>query len=256
MKKEEKERWKNLLAVEQAFSYEAHLEEVQRLAGERLTVLVDGDRMTMRGLLAKQMKFLAWRIWLLQGMMLAFLCAVFFSLYGGAAGYRGEHFFARFLCGSGGIIAACALPILQRSLRYGMYELECSTRFSIRGGLTAQLLFIGIGDVGMLSVLAFLALRHGAGMQVVFLFGVIPFMTAAVTGLMLWARMKTSISGSRSIAACAASVFFAYGVMEGAGQLFPGRIMWFGVLYACLCAGMMGQPCRQLFLRERERDIL
>lgn len=256
MQKKEKERWKDLLAVERGVLYELHLEETKKSAQKEMTKLVNRGNLSLRGLIAKQLKFLAWKIWLLQGMVLAALCAAFYSLYGGMELWWNERFFARFLCGSGGVIAACALPILQRSLRYGMYELECSTRFSIKGGLAAQLLFVGIGDAGMLGALAYLMMRCGAGGRIIFLFGVIPFLTAAVTGLMLWKRIKGGTSVCLPLLACMGAVFAAYKMIAAVASLFKEGILWFGVFYAFLCVCMLGKMCRKLFLREREGELL
>lgn len=243
-------------AVKKGIFDEAHLEETQRLARSNLTIIVNPYPLSLWKLMAKQLKFLAWRIWLLQGMVLTFLCGVFFSLYGGTATWWNEWSVAKFLCISGGIIAACALPILQRSVRYRMFELECSTRFSLRGGLAAQLLFIGIGDAGMLTVLAFLSLKCGADGQEVFLFGVIPFLTTAVTGLMLWARTGSCVSNCRALLICILSVLFAYEMVVTVKRLLPGGIIWFGIFYALLCIGMIGRGYRKLFLLEREGGLL
>ncbi len=255
MNKKERERWKGLLAVEESISYEAHLKETRNIAENELIKTVNRYPLTIGGLIAKQVKFLAWKIWLMQGMALAALCGIFISMYGGMA-FQWEWFIARFLCGSGGVIAACAIPVLQRSMRYGMFELECSTRFSVRGGLAAQLLFIGIGDVGMLATLAVLASRCGAGGEVVFLFGVVPFLTAALTGLMIWTRIKTCISVHWLLAICVGAVLSAYEALMLISRLFPAYTMGFGIFYALLCIGMIGRLYHKILLRERGRQLL
>lgn len=256
MNKKEKERWKEFLALEKGISYERHLDETKRLAGENMTIMVNKYPLSVWGLMTKQIKFLAWKIWLLQGMALAALCGIFLSVYGGTAFHRSEWAGARFLCGSGVVIAACTVPVLQRSLRYGMYELECSTRFSVRGGLAAQLLFIGIGDGGMLAALAVLASRCGTGGSVIFLFGVIPFLTALVTVLMLWMRQGASISAGRMLLFCGGAVLPVYEMLVFASRQFPTGIVGFGICYALLCAGMIVRLYRKIFLRERERELL
>ena len=141
-------------------------------------------------------------------------------------------------------------------MRYGMFELECSTRFSVRGGLAAQLLFIGIGDVGMLATLAVLASRCGAGGEVVFLFGVVPFLTAALTGLMIWTRIKTCISVHWLLAICVGAVLSAYEALMLISRLFPAYTMRFGIFYALLCIGMIGRLYHKILLRERGRQLL
>ncbi|MCI8356867.1 MAG: hypothetical protein HFI51_01795 [Lachnospiraceae bacterium] len=256
MRKKEKERWKNLFAVERDFSYGKHLKETRLLLRNELKTESRRYPLSFWGLMAAQIRFLAWKIWFLQGMVLAFLCCVFFSLYSGLTVQGNEWAAARFLCGSGGVTAVCAVPILQRSLRFGMYELECSTRFSVRGGLAAQLLFIGIGDAGMLTALAYLTVRYGCGVRVVFLFGIIPFLTAAVTGLMLWMRRGAGTSACFPLAVCLLAAPAAYEMIVVMRFFLRDGILWFGIFYALLCAGMIGKMCRKLCLPERGGFLL
>ncbi|MBD5457993.1 MAG: hypothetical protein HDR27_05395 [Lachnospiraceae bacterium] len=276
----EKEQWKNLLAVERDVPYEVHLKETQRLVLEMRPVFFRRYPLSFGGFMAKQIRFLAWKIWFLQGMVLALLCAVFFSIYGirpdsiqgilpkmlanngadvmtcGVPLEWAERFFARFLCGCSGVIAACAVPILRRSLRYRMFEVERATRFSVRGGLAAQLLFIGVGDAGMLAALALLSMRFGVGGRVVFLFGVIPFLTAAVSGLMLWMRREPCEAGILPLLLCGVSVWAAYEMVESVSRLMPDKVMVLGVSYALLCVGMIGWIYRNLFSQEKERELV
>ena len=263
----EKEKWKNLLAVEEPVPYEAHLKETQQLVRDIRPAFAGRCQLSFREFLMKQIKFIAWKIWFLQGMVLAFLCAAFFSIYGVQANGRPgmmtdstlcilPESIPRFLCGCSGVIAACILPILQRSIRYRMFEVERAAYFSVRGGLTAQLLFIGIGDMGMLVVLAFLSIRAGAGGQVVFLFGVIPFLTAAVTVLMLWMRRESCVSVRLLLLLCIASVCAAYEMVKAINRLLLDGILWFGILYSLLCVGAIAWGYRRLFLKEKERELL
>lgn len=268
----EKEQWKNLLAVERDIPYEIHLKETQRLARDIRPASAGRCGLSFWRFMAKQIRFLAWKIWFLQGMVLALLCAVFFCIYGrpdrmflgnaqggvpgGISVEWAERFFARFLCGCSGVVAACAVPVLRRAVRYRMFEVERATRFSVRGGLAAQLLFIGVGDAGMLTVLAFLSMRAGVGGQVVFLFGVIPFLTAAVTALMLWMRREPCVSVGLPLLLCMVSVCAAYEMVEIVNRLLPDGILWFGISYALLCIGAIGWGYRRLFSKEKERELL
>ncbi|MDE7341048.1 MAG: hypothetical protein K2N80_10930 [Lachnospiraceae bacterium] len=263
----EKEQWKNLLAVEGAVPYEERLEETQRLARDVRPAFAGRCQLSFRGFMVKQIKFIAWKIWFWQGMVLALLCAVFFSIYGiqadeipgsmpgGTLCILPENV-PRFLCGCSGIIAVCVLPILQRSIRCRMFEVERATRFSVRGGLAAQLLFIGVGDMGMLSVLAFLSMRAGVSGKVVFLFGVIPFLTATVTALMLWMRRKPCVSVSRPLLLCIVSVCAAYEIVNAVSCLLPDGILWFGILYTMLCVCAIGWEYRRLISKEKEGVLL
>ena len=264
----EKEQWKGLFAVEGAVPYEVHLKETQQLVQDVRPAFAGRCRLPFWRFMMKQIKFIAWKIWFWQGMVLTLLCAVFLSIYGMLPGNPfgsvpgdisaewAERFFARFLCGCSGVLVVCVLPVLRRSIRYRMIEIERSTFFSVRGGLAAQLLFIGVGDVGMLTVLACLVMRFGAGGRGVFLFGVIPFLTAAVSGLMLWMRREPCVSAVLPFLLCWVSVSAAYEMVKAVSCFLPDGVMWFGISYALLCVGMIGWIYRKLFSKEKERELL
>ncbi len=70
MRKKEKERWKNLFAVERDFSYGKHLKETRLLLRNELKTESRRYPLSFWGLMAAQIRFLAWKIWFLQGMAL------------------------------------------------------------------------------------------------------------------------------------------------------------------------------------------
>ncbi len=71
-------QWNSLFAIEQNTAYEEHMQNTIRLArkeADRLNLSAK-PTLSLAGLTAKQLKFLAWKIWLFQGLVLAALCSV------------------------------------------------------------------------------------------------------------------------------------------------------------------------------------
>ena len=144
-------------AVEQQVDYSTHLRQTVASAQSARHMCPSRQRISFGALVIKQLKFIALKIWLLQGIVLSALCALFLYYYDTGVIVHGEYIPSILLGLCGGIIVLSAAPLLLRPTRYQMFELEQSTYFSNRGGILSQLLFIGIGDVGMLTVLSLLA---------------------------------------------------------------------------------------------------
>lgn len=241
-------KWNLLFAIEQSTDYEAQLQATVRLVRE------EADRLDIAGrpslsfarLTAKQFTFFAWKIWIMQGITLAFLCALFFSAY--TFSFQQWHFstLPKFLCLCSALIAMCSIPILKRASRYKMLELEQSTRFSVKGGLFSQLLFIGTGNLCMFAVLTALVAKYGLTLSVTFVSLVIPFMTAMSACLMLWVRATPSRFQSMSILICFLSSWLGYLIVDKGVTLQPAAqfCLWSGYLLVCL--GILYHECRRL----------
>ena len=204
--------------------------------------------MSFGALIRKQLAFTFWKIWFFQGLVLAALCAAFFCLYHETLLNQIASPLPEFLCLSSGIVVLSAIPILRRSSRYRMMELEQSTRFSTLGSLAAQLIFIGIGDLAMLSVLAFIVWQHGLTGSVIFIYLIIPFLTAATSCLMLWIRSAPSAFEQRAVLLCAAATLLIWQVIKWYKDYRPDGGLWFWYLYAFFCLGILYREYRKLRL--------
>ena len=232
-------QWNSFFALEKNVPYTSHLQYTKELsqicrassAGKRKTSSAFGT------LVKKQFRFMAWKLWFFQGMILAVLCAVFFCLFENDDPNWFTAALPKFLCCCSVTVAMSSIPLLKRAARFQMMELEQSTRFSVSGILAAQLLFIGIGDLSMLAVLALTVIRYELTGSVVFFALVVPFMTTAVTCMMLWIRTTPAIFGRMSILFCIATVLFMNRILDWyRDSKETVRIgYWCIYLLACLC---------------------
>ena len=107
-------------------------------------------RINYSAFLKRQLRFIGWPIWLVQGIAMILLCIVFcgplnFYLEDSVKGI------AFLLCCLSVLVLLSSVPMIHRSIRYKMHELELSTRFSSVKLLLAKLLLIGIGNLVTLS---------------------------------------------------------------------------------------------------------
>lgn len=242
------EQWNTFFAIEKNISYETHLQNTKELSQRCLEKSTRKHRQSLSfgALVRKQFKFLAWKIWLLQGMSLAALYAVFLSLYTTEVMKWSSTVLPRFLCCCSGVIVASSIPLLRRSVHCKMMELEQSTRFSAAGNLASQLLFIGTGDLGMLMFLAFVVTQYGVAESVVFLFLIVPFLTTAVTCLMLWIRTPFFIFDRSAVPLCIFTTLLMSYVIDQYRQFHPdGRITGW-ILYSLCCLAILYHEYRKI----------
>ena len=234
-----RKQWNTFFAMEKNIPYASHLQYTKELSQICRASCTGRQRTSpaFSALVKKQLKFIAWKLWLFQGMVLSVLCAVFFCL---AEDNYPNWFTAvlpKFLCFCGVMVAMSAIPLLRRSSRYQMMELEQSTRFSVAGILAAQLLFIGIGDLSMLAVLALIMCRYELTGAVVFLSLIVPFMTAAVACMMLWIRTVPAVFERVWAPLCVAAILVMNHILDWYRDTKETvRIEYWGLyVLACLC---------------------
>ena len=129
----------------------------------RLSELLEKKRQRRRidfgAFLKRQIRFVGWKIWLLQGILLLLLYGFFASIEAVFLA-RDIRFTAYFLCCLSVLVILSAVPVFYRSVRYAMYETELASRFSIVKLILAKVILIGIGDVVLLFVLLWLTVFH------------------------------------------------------------------------------------------------
>ena len=251
-------QWNHLFTVEKDTAYAAHLRDTIRCvqAEDGTMNRAAGPVLSLTGLIVKQLKFLAWKIWFLQGMVLAAFCTIFFMTYTIRINLWTGTALTKFLCLCSVIVVMSSLPLLRRAARYHMFELEQSTRFAVSGNLLSQLLFIGIGDLGMLTVLALLIGRHGLTISVTLLSLVVPFLTATVCCLMLWTRIDPALFQTAGIALCLLSSLLCYGLIDRSRLLAPPERYCLFTAYCLICLSILYRECRRLCLHRPIEKML
>lgn len=132
----------------------------------------------LRSFLILQIRHMGWKIWAMQGILLALIngvLAVSFGKY-----YWGnQRYVSELLCFSSILVLMTALPFIQRALRFRMNEVEAATWFSSARLLLAKLLIIGVGDLLMLGgILCTTILKTSINASGVILYLTFPFLLA------------------------------------------------------------------------------
>lgn len=127
---------------------DAHLHATILLAEKETCLKQQRRRITFFRFLGKQIGF-TWRnLWIIQGVFLITLRILLTGFYSGPIAPL--HLIKMLACLSI-LILMSALPLLYRSVRYRMQEIEAASRFSGGKLLLARLIVIGIGDACLLA---------------------------------------------------------------------------------------------------------
>ncbi|MDE6386457.1 MAG: hypothetical protein K2L82_01470 [Lachnospiraceae bacterium] len=243
-------QWNDLFTIEKSTDYETHLHDtimLVRKEADRLNI-AEKSTLSFAGLVMKQLRFFAWKIWLFQGMVLALLCSLFFSVYTFDLRRWHSGTLPKFLCLCSAAIVISSIPILKRTSRYQMFELEQSTHFAIGGSLLSQLLFIGIGDLFMLAVLILIVANYGLTISVTAISLMIPFMTAATACLMLWSRVTPACFQTIGVVCCILGSGLGYIIVDGISVLQPPAQFCLWTAYLLVCTGILYREYRRLSL--------
>lgn len=157
-------------------------------------------RIGFASFLGRQVRFIGWRIWFMQGIgtiVLYSMCQIFFQ--GMLVKYIQN--IAFFLCCLAVLVLISTVPIVYRSIRYAMYETELATRFSAVRLLAARLLAIGLGNFAVLGVILLLAaMKASIPAAQAFLYLLLPYLAASGGFLYLLKRVPAESSQLCSIA--------------------------------------------------------
>ncbi len=132
---------------------------------------------------------------------------------------------------------------------YKMFELEQSTHFAVRGSLLSQLLFIGIGDLCMLAVLALVVGKHGLSMPVIIIPLIVPFLTASVVCLMLWTCTSSASFQTAGVVLCLWSALSGYEFADKIRYLSAAAQFFLFTGYLLICAGILYHEYRRFVSR-------
>lgn len=127
---------------------EKHFEETILLVREELVQKKKRRRFSFLRFLLMQTRYIGWKIWGIQGILLAIISYLLTCLYH----YReSPQFVAKLIFCLSVLVFMTALPFIYRSVRYQMQEIEAATRFSSVKLLMAKLMMLFIGDMIMMS---------------------------------------------------------------------------------------------------------
>lgn len=127
---------------------EKHLENTILLTQKESFLKQHRERISFTRFLAKQIRFTGGKIWLVQGIFLFVMSLLIPRFYEDSVTL--QQMIKRLVCLSI-LIFMTALPLLYRSVRYRMQEIEAASRFSGAKLLLARLIVIGIGDICLLT---------------------------------------------------------------------------------------------------------
>ncbi len=219
------------------------LEDTVRLARSQVSQNHKRGRIPFRRFLLKQVRYIGWKLWTAQGLMLLLFDRILIQLYG-------EWFWdspvsvARLLFCVSTLVAMMALPLLYRSRKYRMQEIESASCFSSAKLLMAKLMAIGIGDAFLLAgmfLMTIIRTSMQAGNLGFYL--LLPFLVMSAAYLYMMGH-------------CSGNGFFVGSITLGAAMLLiatviPGR--WLSLFqqsmtygWSIFCIGLLAFSAGQL----------
>ena len=135
------------------------------------------DRIRFWDLFKVQIRFLGWRVWLVQNLFLITIYILFESM--------SDHFWVAnnrytsiFLCCISISLLLSAVPFIYRSVKYKTQEIEMASYFSRAKFILVNLLMLGIGNVIVLGVVFGLAVvKTSLSMGGILLYLGVPYLT-------------------------------------------------------------------------------
>lgn len=127
---------------------DAHIQATILLSKREACLRQERTRISYFCFLRKQIRFIAWKVWAAQGMLLLIISILLSRSFNASFMPRQS---IKLLASLSVLIFMTALPLLYRSVRYRMQEVETATRFSGVKLLLARLFIIVIGDICLLT---------------------------------------------------------------------------------------------------------
>lgn len=237
------------LALHQAPPDAGHLRQTCLLAGKEMQRRRGRRRISYAEYLSMQIKFIGWKIWAAQGALLLAILGMFKIIYG-------EYFLeypqaiTRVLFGLSVLIVMTALPMIYRSVRYHMQEMEAASYFSSVKLLAAKLTVIGIGDITMLmGIFAMTVIQTPLGTDRALLYLLFPFLLVSGGGLFMLGHLspKSFFTGTMGLCFLLMAACFA---VPGNHTILFEQSFSTGWLLACgLLAAFCVQQLRYLVHR-------
>lgn len=185
MAKELEIRLKKALRPDEDGINAAHIQQVIMMARQEYAHKAQRKRTGFGAFLISQVRFIGWRIWVVQGAFLLLLCGCFSTVLGEYLLYSPRRV-ALLLCCLAIAVSMTAVPFIYRSIRYQMDEVEMATRNSSGRLLVAKLLVTGLGDgLTLACIFGMTTLKTSLRVDSIALYLVFPFLLASCGGLYL-----------------------------------------------------------------------
>ena len=170
---------------------ENHFEETILLVKEEARRKKKRERFSFLRFLIMQGKYIGWKIWGVQGMVLLIISYLLTCFYH----YRvSPPFVAKLMFYLSVLVFMTALPFIYRSVRYQMQEIEAATRFSSVKLLMARLIIIFIGDVFMMSGIFFTTIiKTSLQADSILLYLCFPFLLVTAAVCLCWDILRQNI---------------------------------------------------------------
>ncbi len=200
------------------------------------------SRIPFRHFLCKQVYYIGWKLWAVQGLFLLLFDRMLIQLYG-------ERFWdspssvARLLFCLSTLVAMMAIPLLYRSRKYRMLVVESASYYSSVKLLAAKLAGIGAGDILLLAGMVLTALLRTSLQAGPLAFCLLlPFLVMSAAYLYMMGHFSSNGFFLGSIALGTAIILLAIGLP---GRYLPmlrqGTGVGWGLFCGCLLAFCTGQ---------------
>jgi len=183
-----------------------HMNETISLVRNEISKKTERKRLSFWQFLRTQVRFIGWKIWMLQ---LVVLGVVYACMTGFFEKYYTEHpeDLPRLLMVLAIIVLMTAIPFLYRSIRYRMQEVESVTYVSSVRLMMARLFIIAVGDSVILASMYVMAISNSIiPKMLLFLCLSIPFFAACNGCLYMVGHLKPEHFLHGSIGLCMAMI--------------------------------------------------
>ena len=183
-----------------------HMKETIFLARKEIAKKAQRERISFWQFLKIQIRFIGWKIWLMQGIVLG---GIYACMTGFFEKYYTEHpeDLPRLLMILAIIVLMTAIPFLYRSIRYRMQEIESVTYVSSVRLMMSRLFIIAVGDSVILASMYVMASSNSIiPKMLLFLCLSIPFFAACNGCLYMVGHLKSEYFLHGSIGLCLAMI--------------------------------------------------
>lgn len=196
------------------------------------------ERIGFAAFLGTQVRFIGWKIWLVQALCLL-AANVGLSNAFGMVYFTYPRLLVQCLCCLSVLVMLTALPVLYEAARCQMHEMEAATYFSSLRLLAAKLILVGAGDLAMLAALwCYTLWLTPLDARLLPLCLILPFLLAASGCLTLLGRLTPAHFCGGSVLwcvlLCCGFSFFSRQTLALSALVWPGIGLCVFLLGYCL----------------------